>query len=307
MKYLKHFFCILVFVSASSAAFEFNNNTAPYDFSQTVDIFIVDQKNEKFFGMFDPFEMKRTTIPSRFYVSVLGAIERGHRNAEGVVSIEGAVNEHDYVLIFRSLNRSHVLFIGSNWMVDGNKKILLTSQEVVAIYELLLHRSNSDQKTDLKKLEGLFAELNNQQAVDDNGEKISADYELESIAEAKKTIEERLPESHDDIKNLPYYNKVVENQKFREELQKAEEKNEQQEENLTRLESSNPAENGDELTSQEIAPSNEVVTENKLFMPEQEKSQNNNLFTTGLVLFTAFALLYFILLKRVRDKKRIDN
>src|SRR5690606_41384138 len=98
-------------------AFEFPSSASNYDFTQTIEIFIVDQKNFKFFGMLDPFEMRVTTIPSRFYVAVMGVVARGHHNAVGVTTINGIVHDPAFSVIFRSLNSAHVLHVGSNWAV----------------------------------------------------------------------------------------------------------------------------------------------------------------------------------------------
>ncbi|MEN0037412.1 MAG: hypothetical protein AAGC78_10095 [Cellvibrio sp.] len=299
MKYLKYLMSLFAFVSLHAGAFEFNNSNTPYDFSQTTQIFIVDQKNEKFFGMFDPFEMKMTTVPSRFYVSVMGAIERGHRNVEGVFPIEGAVNDHEYVLIFRSLNRSHILLIGKDWVVDGNKKIQLSPEEVVAIYELLLERSNDTQATDLQKLNGLFEEINNQQVAADGDAKISNDDELKSIIESKKTIEERLPAGYDDSKSLPYHNKALENERFLEEQEKA--KKLTQEPLQFKNEPSEPVEKVNEAIEDNALPL-ESVPENKQPVIEQQKTAETGLIMNGLIAGFVIVLLCLAGFLRVRGK-----
>lgn len=220
MNHIKGLLFVFALVSMSSKAFEFNNSNAPYDFSQTAQIYIVDQKNSKLFAMFDPFEMQVTTVPSRFYVAVMGVVERGHKNAEGVSLIEGKAVDYEYELIFRSLNNSHVMFIGKSWIIDGNKRIALTKEEIVAIYDILLRRSSDAQKTDMNNLEMFFKEINGQQEAANTYPQLTADDELKSIVESKKTIEERLPESHNDMETLPYYNKAMENEKFLEEYEK---------------------------------------------------------------------------------------
>lgn len=219
MDFIKRLLFVLTLISVSSSAFEFNNSTAPYDFSQTIKIFIVDQKNSKFFGMFDPFEMKITTLPSRFYVAVMGVVERGHRNAKGVSIIDGKAVDYEYELIFRSLNNSHVMFIGKSWIIDGNKKIAMTKEEIRIIYEHLLFRSTSDEPRDMSRLDPFFKEINEQQDVATYPQLTSED-ELESIHESKKMIEDRLPKNHNDTETLPYYNKALENEKFLEEYEK---------------------------------------------------------------------------------------
>ena len=224
MNHIKRLLFVFAFVSMSSKAFEFNNSNAPYDFSQTAQIYIVDQKNSKLFAMFDPFEMKVTTVPSRFYVAVMGVLERGHRNAEGVSIIDGNAVDYEYELIFRSLNNSHVMFIGKSWIIDGNKKIKMTKAEIRIIYEHLLFRSTSVQPRDMSRLEPFFKEINEQQEAANTYPQLTAENELKSIVESKKTIEERLPESHNDMETLPYYNKALENEKFLEEYEKTKQK-----------------------------------------------------------------------------------
>lgn len=204
-------------ISMYADAFEFSNTDSNYDFTQTIEIYIIDQKNSKFFGMMDPFEMVVTTIPSRFYVAVMGVIERGHRNSEGVFIIDGPVRNHTYSIIFRSLNSAHVLHVGNNWIVDGSKMISLNPDEITAIYELLNRWSDDAEPMDLDKLNPLFDEIEQQIKANDS---VSADGELKSIIEAANSLKERLPEGHDDTKSLPYYNKWMENQKFHEEQEK---------------------------------------------------------------------------------------
>lgn len=217
MRIVKHWILLLVFSAMPAAAFDFTPSSANYDFTQTVEILIVDQKNSKFFAMRDPFEMLVTTTPSRFYVAVMGVLQRGHANADSVVQLQGAVADYEYVLIFRSLNSSHVMLIGQNWVVDGNKKIWLTAAEISAIYDLLTTISGNGQKMDLNILENLFKEINTQQDASINP-KLTPEEELKSIIDSQKSIQERLPQSHDDMKTLPYYNKAEENRKFLEEL-----------------------------------------------------------------------------------------
>lgn len=219
LKKIAIFFISLVFAT-SIAAFEFNSADATYDFTQTVEILIVDKKGSKLFGMFEPFEMKVTTIPSRFYIAVLGAIERGHRNAEGVALVEGAVSDYVYAVMFRSLDRSHILLVGDHWIVDGNKKIFLLPEEIAEIYDVLKRRSDALPADDLSKWEPLFKEINEQQSGAAGNETGTADIELRSIAEARKSIQDRLPAGHNDVQNLPYYNKALENEQFRESQEK---------------------------------------------------------------------------------------
>lgn len=301
MRLIKRLLFVLAFISIPSVAVEFNNSSAPYNFSQTVQIFIVDQKNSKLFGMFDPFEMKVTTIPSRFYVAVMGALERGHQNAEGVALVEGAAVDYEYVLIFRSLNSSHILFIGTNWIIDGNKKILLSPQEIVIIYEELLRRSDSAQTTDLQKMEGFFQEINAQQTGTDGIEKISADDELTSIVESKKSLEERLPEGHNDVQNLPYYNKALENQKFLEEYNKTKKSAEEKQQPIM----NNPpgAETASNVEQEKIAlPPAEVVPETaeKSVVREQAPGLIANPVLLLMLIGLVFILLYAALYKRRR-------
>lgn len=217
MNSLRFLLILWAFFATSTTAFEFNNSSANYDFTQTVEILIVDQKNSKFFAMRDPFEMLVTTTPSRFYVAVMGVLQRGHTQVDGVAQLQGAVADYEYVLIFRSLNSSHVMFIGQNWVVDGNKKIWLTAAEISAIYDLLTTISGNGQKMDLNILENLFKEIDTQQDASINP-KLTPEEELKSIIDSQKSIQERLPQSHDDMKTLPYYNKAEENRKFLEEL-----------------------------------------------------------------------------------------
>jgi hypothetical protein len=220
MKTIKLLMAMFMFASASLAAFEFNTTNAAYDFTQTVDIFIVDKKGSKFFGMVDPFEMKMTTMPSRFYFAVLGAIERGHKNADGVASVDGVVSDYIYAVMFRSLDRSHILLVGENWIVDGNKKIFLLPEEISGIYEILKGRSNELPADDLSKWEPLLKEINEQQGDATENGADAADTELKSIAEARKSIQARLPAGHNDVQNLPYYNKALQNEQFREQQEK---------------------------------------------------------------------------------------
>lgn len=217
MKVVKHWILFLVFSAMPAVAFDFTLSSAKYDFTQTVEILIVDQKNSKFFAMRDPFEMLVTTTPSRFYVAVMGVLQRGHTQVDGVAQLQGAVADYEYVLIFRSLNSSHVTFIGQNWVVDDNKKIWLTAEEISAIYDLLTTISGNGQKMDLNILENLFKEIDTQQDASINP-KLTPEEELKSIIDSQKSIQERLPQSHDDMKTLPYYNKAEENRKFLEEL-----------------------------------------------------------------------------------------
>lgn len=220
MKTIKLLMAMLMFTSASLVAFEFNSANTTYDFTQTVDIFIVDKKGSKFFAMVDPFEMKVTTIPSRFYIAVLGAIERGHRNADGVVPVEVAVSDYVYAVMFRSLDRSHILLVGENWIVDGNKKIFLSPKEISEIYDILKGRSNELQADDLGKWEPLLKEIDGQQGEIAENETESVSAELRSIEEARRSIQARLPVGHNDVQNLPYYNKALENEQFRAEQEK---------------------------------------------------------------------------------------
>lgn len=215
MKILKYLITIFVFFSTNSKAFDFNSTDSAYDFTQTVQILVVDKQGSKLFGMFDPFEMKVTTIPSRFYITVLGVIDRGHKNGEGVTLINGPVDNYVYVVIFRSISSSHFLLIGDKWLVDGNKKIYLSAEEVSLIYELLKGRADNTPADDLKKWEPLFKEMNDHQAG-----AVDIEAEMKSIAESRKAIEDRLPDGYDDVKNLPYYDKASENEKFRENLEK---------------------------------------------------------------------------------------
>lgn len=205
---------MLLLLSRPAHAFEFNNSSGNYDFSQTLEIFIVDKKGSKFFAMYDPFEMKVTTVPSRFYVAVMGVLERGHRNGEGVTPVQGKVTGHEYEVIFRSLDSAHVMFVNKNWIVDGNKKIQMTPAESQLIYEILIRRSDTAQMMDMDKLTNWFKEINEQQAAPDADSPVTAEEELKSIVESKKSLEARLPESHNDTKTLPYYNKALENEKF---------------------------------------------------------------------------------------------
>lgn len=214
MKNLGYLIAVLLLVSRPAGAFEFNNSSKTYDFTQTVQIFIVDHKGSKFFAMLDPFEMNVTTVPSRFYVAVMGVLERGHKNGEGVAQVQGKVAGHEFVLLFRSLDSNHVMFVSKNWIVDGNKKIQMTPAESQMIYEILIRRSDDAQSMDLDRLNGLFKEINDQQAAPDAYPKLTEEDELESIIESKKSLEARLPESHNDTMTLPYYNKALENEKF---------------------------------------------------------------------------------------------
>lgn len=217
MKNLGNLIAVLLLVSQSVWAFEFNNSSENYDFTQTVEILIVDQKGSKFFAMLDPFEMKVTTVPSRFYVAVMGVLERGHKNGEGVTQVQGNVTGYEYVLLFRSLNSAHVMFVSKNWIVDGNKIIQMTPAESQMIYEILIRRSDDAQSMDLDRLNGLFKEINDQQAAPNAYPQPTEEDELKSIVESKKSLEARLPESHNDTITLPYYNKALENEKFLEE------------------------------------------------------------------------------------------
>ncbi|HTF97182.1 MAG TPA: hypothetical protein VL995_13685 [Cellvibrio sp.] len=299
MNYLNHCFLVLVLLAMPVKAFDFNNSTASYDFTQTVEIFIVDQKNSKFFAMRDPFEMTLTTAPSRFYVAVMEVLQRGYANAEGVTQVQGAVVDYEYVLIFRSLNNSHVMFIGKNWVVDGNKKILLTAEEVSAIYEVLLWRSSNDQKMDMDRLEPLFKEINNQQEATGIYPKLTADDELKSILDSKKSLEARLPESHDDTKTLPYYNKVLENQTFREEQEK-------QKKGVTKsfgsiIEHDKVLNNVDEPSKMSVAtPDLPIPPENRVMektpTTDPMDTSNNYIFIT-IILVAGIALLWFLVRK----------
>lgn len=305
MKYLKRWCLVLALFAMPAAAFDFNNSTANYDFTQTVEILIVDQKNSKFFAMFDPFEMKVTTAPSRFYVAVMGVLQRGHANADGVAQVQGAIVDYEYVLIFRSLNSSHVMFIGKNWVIDGNKKILLTAEEISAIYEVLLWRSNNDQRRDMDILELLFKEINEQQEAGDVYPKIESEDELKSIIESKKSIQERLPESHDDTKTLPYYNKALENQKFLEEYEQAKKSTEKLSVAVT--EHTNTPNSIDKAIKEKtvspatadaplIPSENQAVEESSV--REQENTSTKRIFV--MVAFAGLALifLYFIFRQR---------
>lgn len=216
MNSLRFLLILWALFATSTTAFEFNNSSANYDFTQTVEILIVDQKNSKFFAMRDPFEMLVTTTPSRFYVAVMGVLQRGHTQVDGVAQLQGAVADYEYVLIFRSLNSSHVMYIGQNWVVDGNKKIRLTAEEIPAIYDLLTTISGNGQKMDLNILENLFKEIDTQQDASINP-KLTPEEELKSIIDSQKSIQERLPQNHDDMKTLPAYNKAEENRRFLEE------------------------------------------------------------------------------------------
>lgn len=295
MNYIKRLALVVtLLLSMPLAAFEFDNSSAPYDFSQTINIFIVDQKNSKFFAMFDPFEMKMTTIPSRFYVAVMGVLQRGHSNAEGVSLIEGRAVDYEFVLIFRSLNRSHVMFIGQNWIIDGNKKILLSPEETIAIYELLLQRSTSDQKRNLDELNPLFKEINERQNASDAYPQLNTDGELKSIVESKNTIAERLPESHNDTQTLPYYNKALENQKFLEEYEKAKKLKEQKTQTNEKPKST-------PQTIEPIKEKNESVVLNSPSLQDmaidvQEQTSKIHWFFLGLLAVMAF--LAFIKFKR---------
>jgi hypothetical protein len=194
--------------------------------------------------MFDPFEMKATTVPSRFYIAVLDAIERGHKHADGVTVIDGAVRDYRYVVIFEAINNSHILFVGESWLVDGNRKIALTVGEVDSIYNTLKSQADNDSPRDLSVFEQLFTEINDQQVGVVGKEQEEAVAELESIAESKKSIQDRLPDSHDDVKNLPYYNKSLENKQFRaaqEQLKKAEKEKEKNKLDPTPIADSTPA------------------------------------------------------------------
>lgn len=214
MIFVKFLVISLAAIAMFAAAFEFSDSNSTFDFTQTTQIFIVDDSSSKFFGMFDPFEMRVTTIPSRFYISVMGAIARGHENADGVVTFDGPAQGHSYSVIFRSLDNAHVLYVGTNWIVDGNKMILLTPEEVVAIYEQLKTSSDRTEPTDLSQLDGLFDEIDRQMRTKNP---VGIEREVASIAEATVSIQERLPDGYDDTKTLPHYNKWMENQKFYEE------------------------------------------------------------------------------------------
>lgn len=219
MNYIKGLVSILtLLMSMPLVAFEFNNSSVTYDFTQTVEIYIVDQKNSKVFAMRDPFEMTMTTSPSRYYVTLMGVLMRGHENGEGVAEVSGPASGYEYVLIFKSLNSAQVLFVGKNWIQDGNKKILLTPEETSALYAILLRRADSVDRMDLDKWELFFQEVNELQEAKDLVPSLSAEEELKSMMEAKKLLEQRLPESHDDMNTLPYYNKAQENRKFLEDL-----------------------------------------------------------------------------------------
>jgi len=208
---------MLTFTSQYAHAFDFSNSNSSYDYSQTVEIYIVDLKESKLFGMYDPFEIRVTTIPSRFYVAVLGAVTRGHRNEFGVEIINGAAVGAVFVVIFRSPGNSHILHVGPNWIADGNKQILLSAEENRSIYEVLVQRTASVEPNDLKVFEGLFKEVEDEQKQSTHS--INVEDELTSIANAKKLINERLPEGDNDLENLPYYNKSLENQEEQKKVQ----------------------------------------------------------------------------------------
>ncbi len=301
MNYLTRWFLVWALIAMPVAAFDFNNSTANYDFTQTVEIFIVDQKNSKFFAMRDPFEMTVTTAPSRFYVSVLGVIERGHRNADGVSLIEGTAAGYEYVLIFKSLNSSHVMFIGKNWVVDGNKKILLTAEEISAIYEVLLWRSGNDQKMNMSILELLFKEINEQQDASDVYPKLAPEDELKSIVESKKSIQERLPESHDDTKTLPYYNKALENQKFLAEhnAKKLAAQKLTAEQNQSTMKTENTAGNAAPTGSQKSASPAPVTTpKQETNTVVQEPVQRSNSVLLGACIAFGILFLFWVGFKR---------
>lgn len=296
MNYIKRLALVVtLLLSMPLAAFEFDNSSAPYDFSQTINIFIVDQNNSKFFGMFDPFEMKMTTVPNRFYVAVMEVLQRGHSNADGVSLIEGRAIDYEFVLIFRSLNNAHVMFIGKNWIIDGNKKIALSPEEIITIYELLLMRSTNDQKRDLNKLEPLFKNINEQQDTTDVYPPLTNDDELESIIESKNTIAERLPESHNDTQTLPYYNKALENQQFLEEYEKTKKLKEQN------TQANEKPKSTPQIANEPIKEKNESVVSNSPSQQDaainvQEQTSKNYRIFLGLLVGIAF--LAFIKFKR---------
>lgn len=303
MRIVKHWILLWSFSAMPAAAFDFTPSSANYDFTQTVEILIVDQKNSKFFAMRDPFEMLVTTTPSRFYVAVMGVLQRGHTQVDGVAQLQGAVADYEYVLIFRSLNSSHVMLIGQNWVVDGNKKIWLTAAEISAIYDLLNAISGNDQKTDLNILENLFKEINTQQDVSINP-KLSREDELKSIIESQKSIQERLPESHDDMKTLPYYNKAEENRKLLEEVnakqaaaQKLNTPQPQGDHKVeTQLTTSVP-----EIKSPIIAPAPVTHSSPAMVAPENHTSnQNKNWLFWGICIATGVALLGWRIVKNTR-------
>lgn len=296
MKYIKQVVFLLALISMPLAAFEFNNSTGSYDFSQTQKIHIVDQKNSKFFGMFDPFEMKVTTMPSRFYVAVMGVLERGHSNAEGVSIIEGKAVGYEFVLIFTSLNSSHVMFIGENWIIDGNKKILLLPEEIKAIYNVLVQRSIADQKRDMDQLEHFFEKIDDRQDVTNRYPQLTADDELKSIIESKNSIKERLPESHNDTQTLPYYNKALENQKFLEEYEKAKKLNEQK--TLAKEQPNNISpEFSAPMQEKNASSATKKPIQLESSTPKQEQSLKYYWFFLGL--FVGMGLLLFRWFKRV--------
>ena len=218
MKFIKLFLVLFLSTPFYANSVEFPNANSYYDFTQTTEIFVVNHNESKFFGMIDPFEMVRTTMPSRFYIATMGVIERGQRNVDGVLTIPGAPNGYIYSVIFRSLDRSYIIHVGTNWIVDGNKMIPLTQQEIVSIYDVLKSYSSNSEPSSLEKLNGLFDNIKQNQ-IDPNGS-VSADSQLQSIDAATKSIQERLPESHNDVKTLPYYNKAMENEKFLENEEK---------------------------------------------------------------------------------------
>ncbi len=301
MNNLKHWILLLVFTAMPAAAFDFTPSSANYDFTQTVEILIVDQHNSKIFAMRDPFEMLMTTSPSRFYAALMGALMRGHHNGEGVVQLDGTATGVDYVLLFKSLNSTHILLVGKHWLQDGSKKILLTTDEVMTIYEVLQGRAQTVEPTDLKKWELVFKEFNELQDANDVYPKLTSDDELKSMMEAKKSLEQRLPESHDDMKTLPYYNKAEENRKFLEELNAKQAEAQtlntpQAQADRTETPSTNTA---PEINSKITAPKRATNPPPMIAPEDQTSNQSKNSLFLGICIAIGLALVTWVGFKRV--------
>lgn len=300
MKHINLLMAMLLTFSMTAAAFEFNSTNAPYDFTQTVEIHVLDKKGSKFFGMIDPFEIKRTTMPSRFYIAVLGVIERGHRNAEGVSLVDGAVSDYTYVVMFTSLDRSHVLLVGENWIVDGNKRIILSSKEISEIVDILKVRSNELQSGDLSNLESFFKQIDEQQGdVAENATEAN-DAELKSISEARKSIQARLPAGYNDLQNLPYYNKALENEQFREEQERLKKAQDEKKSLDTKLNEKN------ETTQPVITPAvssppavNEQENKQSVIAPDAAPAHPRSFLWLGTLAIVVVSLLYW------RRKRRL--
>lgn len=291
---------LILFFSAtiSANAVDFPNANSHYDFTQTTEIFVVNHNESKFFGMIDPFEIKRTTMPSRFYISAMGVIERGQRNADGVVTIPGAANGYTYSVIFRSLDRSYVIHVGNSWVVDGNKMIPMTQQEIASIYDVLKSYSSNTESDSLDKLNGLFDEIKQNQI--DPNDSVSADSQLKSIDAATKSIQERLPEGHNDVKSLPYYNKAMENEKFLENQEKLK-KLKEDEISLQSNQQNEQKKETEKAISKSDGPAKETFKSINNISDDPQKTTDGTYWPTlWLLIIVAFTLFFFWIKRRFR-------